>query len=112
MSRKSTAAQTQKAMNFREHPAYKRLVRAFARMLTKYRESKGLSIEELAGKSGVSISRLKNFETGKAAPDIDELFRLAPVYGIPASKIADELAKLHEVFIREEERVRQARAAP
>lgn len=48
-----------------------------AENLKKHRESKGLSLEQLAELTGVSKSMLRQIETGKSSPTISTIWKIA-----------------------------------
>lgn len=72
------------------------LAREFAHILQGYRRRKRLTIEQLAARSGIAAAAIKRFESASHAPDISELLRLAPVYGMPAWRIVKRLQAISE----------------
>lgn len=51
------------------------------------RELKGLKQSEAAGKIGISVDTLGNYERGKSYPDIPTLRKIEEVYGIPYDRL-------------------------
>ena len=64
------------------------MARELASILTSHRKRKGLSVQTLAVRSGLSETDIERFEEGTHAPDIDQLFKLAAVFGVEAYGIA------------------------
>lgn len=70
--------------------------------ILKYRKQVGLSLDELAGKSGVSKAMLSQVETGKVNPSVAIVWRIAHGLGVSVQDIlegGDNGAKV-EVFRR------------
>lgn len=55
----------------------KRLAKAVSQALIDLRKRRRLSVEELAKKAGLSVTRIENFECGKRFPYLTELESLA-----------------------------------
>jgi len=51
------------------------------------RRSKHLSLREIAGKAGVSISHLSQVESGKTNPSVSSLLRIAAALSVPLDQI-------------------------
>lgn len=52
--------------------------------LTTARESAGLTITDLAARSGLSVSTIYGYETGRRTPQADQLGALANALGVSA----------------------------
>jgi len=63
-----------------------------AARLRMLREKKGITVEELAAKIGVSYRAVYHWETGEAEPKLDYLPVLAHIFGLksPRSILAPE----------------------
>ncbi len=61
----------------------------FGENIKSLRVAKGLSIRELAAKSGVSISQISKIETGKVDTTATNLIRLANALDVSPSRIID-----------------------
>lgn len=74
---------------------------ALARRLEVLRQAKGLSLEDVAQRSGVSRATLSRIERGETSPTAHNLGRLCSVYGITLSQLLaplEEDAPRHTVF--------------
>lgn len=58
--------------------------------LRNLRQSRGLSLSDVASHARVSVATLSRIETGKQAFDVDLLFRLAKILRIAASELVAE----------------------
>ena len=56
--------------------------REFRAVLEAARKKKGLTLEQLAAKAGLSTTTLRNYRSGRPVPGADDLYRLAGVLGI------------------------------
>lgn len=73
----------------------------FGVALRALREEAGLTQEQLARSSGVSASAIARYETGRYAPQYDQLFALARGLGISAAAIvARGETALHFALVR------------
>jgi transcriptional regulator with XRE-family HTH domain len=62
---------------------------ALGRNLKRLRTRKGLSLERFAKLSGVSRGMLSQIETGKSAPTINVLWKIANALGVPFAALLD-----------------------
>jgi transcriptional regulator with XRE-family HTH domain len=67
------------------------------------RQEAGLSLKQLAGRTGLSISYLSEIETGRKYPKPDKLLRLADTLGLPfdelvSLRVSEELLPLKEAL--------------
>ena len=63
------------------------LTARLAERLRALRLSRGLSLDALAGDSGVSRATLSRIETGETSPTAEVLGRLAAAHGLPTSRL-------------------------
>lgn len=54
---------------------------SFDRSLVKFRKEKGLTQEELVRLSGVAISQIRRYESGKSSPSLDVIIKIAKALG-------------------------------
>lgn len=59
----------------------------FAARLRELRAATGLKPTEVAEAIGVSPTTVYNWETGVSAPSVENLFRLAPVFGLNSPRL-------------------------
>lgn len=62
----------------------------FGAYLNDLREKKGYTIEELAEKinmSSVTIKRIKKWEHDLEFPNLDEMYKLSEIYGVPSEEL-------------------------
>lgn len=69
------------------------LRRALPAELTKLREARGLSKNELSARTGLARSFITTLEKGEAAPSIETLGRIAHVFGISPGEILKRAEK-------------------
>lgn len=62
-------------------------LRLFGRQLSKLREEKGLSIAELASRSGLDPKDISAIEAGEKDFHITDIFRLATALGVGPSQL-------------------------
>ena len=62
---------------------------AFAKRLKEVRKLKNFSQEELAYKSGLSLSQIARIETAKTNPTLSTIFRIARTMDIKLSEFFD-----------------------
>ena len=62
---------------------------AFAKRLKEVRKLKGFTQEELAYKSGLSLSQIARIETAKTNPTLSTIFRIARTMDIKLSELFD-----------------------
>jgi transcriptional regulator with XRE-family HTH domain len=70
------------------------------RRLAALREQRGLSLEELAGASGISRATLSRLERGESSPTAALLGKLCTVYGLPMSRLIAEVEEQGAQLIR------------
>lgn len=61
----------------------------FSQRLKELREEKELSQKEVAARLGVAVSTYANWEQGRRAPSIDDIFNLLSVFEIDANELFD-----------------------
>ncbi|GHT18305.1 hypothetical protein FACS1894189_6040 [Planctomycetales bacterium] len=62
----------------------------FAERLKKLREKAGMSVEELAEKSGIPAQTIYNWEQGRSAASIDRFSQLADAIGVKIRNLLPE----------------------
>ena len=72
------------------------------------RESKNLSIEEVAESSGLSTEQIMSIENGQNMPSLGPLIKIARALGIRLGTIMDDNEALGPVVCRAEEREQQS----
>jgi transcriptional regulator with XRE-family HTH domain len=72
----------------------KKVKRAFAPLLTEYRQNADLSQEELAGKAGLGRKHYHLLEKGRSLPGLDTLLRLMHAVGNDAVEVLTRLMPL------------------
>jgi transcriptional regulator with XRE-family HTH domain len=70
------------------------------RRLAALREQRGLSLEELAGASGISRATLSRLERGESSPTAALLGKLCTVSGLPMSRLIAEVEEQGAQLIR------------
>ncbi len=60
----------------------------YGKLLKRAREELGLTQEELARHSGVSLGAVRNYEQGGRMPGFVQAVRLADVLGVPVEEFA------------------------
>jgi transcriptional regulator with XRE-family HTH domain len=68
----------------------------FARVVKKYRESKGFSKSALAEKSGLHQTYIGLLERGERSPNLDTAKAIAEALGVSLAKIIDESERLQK----------------
>ena len=68
------------------------------------RESKGLSLEEVAERSGLSLDQITSIETDQNLPSLGPLIKIARALGVRLGTFMDDNDALGPVFCRAEER--------
>ncbi len=68
-------------------------------LLRAIRNSKHLTIKDVASKAGVSSSLLSQIERNRISPSLDTLLRLLEVYGVPPNKFFKDYETLTRVEI-------------
>jgi len=68
------------------------------------RESKGLSVEEIAERSGLSVDQINNIENGQNLPSLGPLIKIARALGVRLGTFMDDNDALGPVVTRAEER--------
>ena len=74
------------------------MVSPFGRLLRELRERAGWSQEELAHRSGVSVSTIRRSETGKYKPRVDTVQLLADALAASPDVTADDCERLLDAF--------------
>ena len=65
-------------------------------LIWKVRREKHVSVEELAGKTGIGRSTLYNYENGLFSPTIDALEKIADALGVQIEELYEKEEKLYE----------------
>lgn len=68
------------------------------------RESKNLSVEEIAERSGLSVDQINNIENGQNLPSLGPLIKIARALGVRLGTFMDDNDALGPVITRAEER--------
>lgn len=72
--------------------------------IKSFRESKGLSVEEIAERSGLSVDQINNIENGQNLPSLGPLIKIARALGVRLGTFMDDNDALGPVVTRAEER--------
>lgn len=72
------------------------------------RESKNLSIEEIAERSGLSVEQINSIETDEALPSLGPLIKIARALGVRLGTFMDDNDSLGPVVCRAEDRERDS----
>ena len=67
------------------------LKREFARHLRKQRQKQNWSLRQMAERSGISLTRLWNYEQGNHSPNLTALIKLAGAFKLSLSKFVKPL---------------------
>lgn len=62
-------------------------------LLNKIRREKGITLEKLAGLSGISKSTLNNFENGRTSPNMNQMERIAEVLNVRIEELYESKLK-------------------
>ena len=65
-------------------------------LIWKVRREKHVSVEELAGKTGIGRSTLYSYENGLFSPTIDALEKIADALGVQIEELYEKEEKLYE----------------
>ncbi|MFC0276452.1 helix-turn-helix domain-containing protein [Enterococcus devriesei] len=65
------------------------------KQLTSARIAKGMTMKDLAEKSGLSRQMISNYESGKTKPKADSLLRIISVLNFPRNFFMEEMPDLH-----------------
>lgn len=76
----------------------------------KLREERGMSLGQLSKISGISKAMLSEIERGNCNPTVNTLFRLANGFGVPYTRLLEEV-ELNSSYISKEEAVVQSNEA-
>lgn len=63
---------------------------SFPAILTRVRESAGLSIPDLARQSGLSDDAIRRYESGDRSPTWEAVQKLAAALGVPTDTFRDQ----------------------
>ena len=72
--------------------------------LRKVRKEKGISMTELAGKTGYTKSFISQVEKNKTSPSLSSLFRITEALGMSPQEILHEGGSSEKIMIRKNER--------
>ncbi len=72
-------------------------VQEFGERLREIREERSLSMKQLAGRSGVSLSALGRYERGKRFPGLDSAVLLAEALDVPVDYLATGRGPKHSL---------------
>lgn len=73
--------------------------------ITNIRESKDISIEEVAERSGLSIKQIENIENNAILPSLAPLIKIARVLGVRIGTFLDDNNSIGPVVTRKEETI-------
>ena len=73
--------------------------RRTGRAVKRRREAAGLSLRELAGRSGVSASMISDIERGVKSPTVATLMRLAGALGVGAAVLLEDAAAASRIHV-------------
>ncbi len=59
----------------------------FGRRLRRAREARGLTAQQVADRSGVAVTAISHFETGRRGPSIDNLYALCIALAVSADEL-------------------------
>lgn len=63
---------------------------SFSDTIRRYRKERGWTLQELSQRVGLSVAQLSKLETGKSEPSVESLRKLASVYGVAVSALAQD----------------------
>lgn len=72
------------------------------------RESKGLSLEEIAERSGLSVEQIQSIETDQNLPSLGPLIKVARALGVRLGTFLDDSDAIGPVVCRAEDREKQS----
>ncbi len=76
-------------------------------VLKRLREEKGISLRQLAARSGLSPNALSTIERGRVSPSVSTLYKLADALGVPITAFfAPEHVRQPIVFVKQDTRRR------
>lgn len=81
-----------------------KIIDDIARNIKKYRKLNKMTQRDLAERVGVSIAAVSNWETGSNSIDIDILFKVCDVLGVPISVMTSSETN-NDYFTREEKAI-------
>ena len=84
------AAQSSVMMGYYQHRAARKLPPTFPAKLTALRTAAGLSIPDLARKSGLSDDAIRRYESGDRSPTWGAVQQLAAALGVPTDAFRDQ----------------------
>lgn len=80
-----------------------------AQRLRELREGRGISMRQLATRSGLSANALSMIERGKTSPSVSTLYKLADALGVSITAFfGEESEKKQVVFLKSDERTRMS----
>jgi transcriptional regulator with XRE-family HTH domain len=62
----------------------------FGNVIRELREERGIKQKWVAEKVGITVNRMGRLERGESEPTVDELARIANIYGITLQGIVDK----------------------
>jgi transcriptional regulator with XRE-family HTH domain len=71
----------------RETPAFRRTIKALARVVRMHRRERGWSVEEAAARFGVEPAFVRRIEAGRTNPSIAVLVSVASAFGLTAGDL-------------------------
>lgn len=71
--------------------------------ITTLRESLGLSVEELAERSGTEVLAIEHLESGEVAPSLTPLIKLTRALGVRLGTLLDDETELGPIVTRRDE---------
>ncbi len=72
-------------------------------VLRRIRKSEGLTIEALAGRTGLSSAVISRIERNQSSPELDTLFRLGKAFGVTATELIGLVEKQTCHCVKEEQ---------
>lgn len=81
----------------------------FGARLTLLRQSRKLSVSELARQAGLDYMQIRRYEAGKTSPTLDSAVRIAIVLDLPLDELAGRTAPPPPPAIRNERLVERMR---
>ncbi len=78
----------------------------FGQILKGFRKKNGLNLAELSAKTGIAYQMISRYESGKSAPTIDTVHKIAEGLNISISELLGETSAHPDTLIGHEELIR------
>ena len=75
--------------------------KVFAECMKRNMDKQGITTEKLSEKTGISVARLKELESGEIKPKAKELFAIGPVIKVPPLILMEGGGKVHSSYVDE-----------